>query len=572
MNVLYLSFQRLKAVGVFVALVFSSAGLWANECGTATAMTTGSSYTLTIDGFCNYSPPAQNICNSCMGDAWFRWVPGGTNALQQDVTFDVLPNFNGTISVSILYSESFEGSGDPCEWNGTTEGYTQYTALCSQAVTAGTSIQIRHTGLDGSGEYFLLVERTDNTGGNVTVTPTLNGTCAQPSNDRCSTPTALGSGNGIDPNAGLAIPPTTSNWAFAFSASTKCATKQRLTNTCGAFTAPNPPTEDHYGRKIGPACLYNGNLGQTASIPFGSQCDEFLENTVYYSFQVPTYANDWVIHFSSYAPCLTTPNNMVAMLFSSLDCSDADNSVLLECGKFNVFGNLNTPPYNSDLIFDDGGTGHELFAGNTYYIVLDGTRGSQCDIEILVTRDATTLVLPVKVTNFNGINQQWTNTLSWEAENAQELDYFEIQRSEDAQTFDPIGLVRENDQQSLRYDFQDKNAEVGINYYRIKAVDINGVESYSEVLGVLRENDGIEIRDVYPIPVKDNLFITFATAEAGKVSLKLIDLTGREVFHSERMVEKGNNQWNIPSGNLAKGMYLLQLSQNGKTEIRKVRK
>ena len=114
MNVLYLSLQRLKAIGILVVLIFSSIVTWANDCGTATVMTTGSSYTLTIDATCNYSPSSQNVCGACTasgGDAWFRWTPGGTNALQQDVTFTVLPDFNGTISVSIIYSESIDGSG-----------------------------------------------------------------------------------------------------------------------------------------------------------------------------------------------------------------------------------------------------------------------------------------------------------------------------------------------------------------------------------------------------------------------------------------------------------------------------
>ncbi|MCB0835431.1 MAG: T9SS type A sorting domain-containing protein [Bacteroidetes bacterium] len=553
---------------LFSTLTLSISSL-ANNCGTATLMNTGTSYTLAIDSDCNYLPSSQNICIACSGggDAWFKWIPGGSNALQMDATFTVEADFTGNVNVSILYSESFEASGNPCQFQSNIYGYTQYTAKCNTAISPASPITVRHTALDGSGVYFLLVERIGNNTGSVTVTPTLNGTCPQPSNDRCSTPIALTTGNGIDPNA--ATGGSSANWIDAYSATNKCATKQRLTNTCGAFSAPNPPNEDHYGRNYFGVCMYNGNLGATSSIPLGVQCDVFLENTTYYSFQVPVTAADWAIHFSSYSQCTTGPNNMVAMLFNSLDCNDAENSVLIECDKFNVYGNIPT----SDMVLNNGGAGLSLIAGHTYYIVLDGTRGSQCDVEILITKDTTNVLLPVKISQFEGQYKEGSNWLFWETELEQNHDYFEIQKSEDGEMYVSLSQVsgQGNSQETQKYSFEDSNPKPGITYYQLKSVDINGRSSFSEIISVVRPIQSLEIDDISMVNSTGKLQVIFSIAESGVTSLRMLDLTGKQIYKTQQLLQKGSYEWLVPTHQFPTGVYLLQMSQAGKLESRLIR-
>jgi hypothetical protein len=402
---------------LFGAPLFSHA----NNCGSATFMNTGNTYTLTFDNSVDYSPPGQRPCSNTApsGDAWFEWIPGGTNTTNYNVSFEVTVNFTGRINMALIYSESFE-AGNPCQWGTNTEGYTYYNTDCNRLMYGSTyTFSFENQGLDGSGHFFLLVERVGGNGGTVSVRPVVTSTCTAPTNDRCATPTVLGLSNGIDPNSTNANPNTTlASWMVSANASTHCATKQRMDDGCQAGGAD--PTEDHYGDRFIGACFWGGNIGDNGSWPITlNQCDVFLENTVYYRFRVPVTSNDWRIHFGSTTRCAQEPSNMVAMLLENVDCNNADNTDRLECAKFNVNGGIPS----ADRTF-----GPRFLAANTdYYLVFDGTRGSQCEMNILITRSGLNPVLPVSLQAFEGLSQGKETHLSWETSAETNHDYFEVE-------------------------------------------------------------------------------------------------------------------------------------------------
>jgi len=277
------------------------------------------------------------------------------------------------INIALLYSESVD-AGNPCQWGTNTEGYSYYTTLCNKQMNGnGHTYFFKTKGLDGSGHFFLLVERVGGSGGSITVFPRFDGTCTPPSNDRCNSATALSPGNGLDPSASTS---SIAAWSESINATTRCATKQRMDDGCQAGGAD--PTEDHYGSRFVGTCHWGGNIGDNGSWPFTlNQCDEYIENTVWYSFTVPLTSNLWNIYFGSTSQCFHPPNDMVATLLRNVNCSDADQAVRERCDKFAVNGGM-----PSD---DLGWTDITLNAGTTYYIVLDGTRGYECDISILLT-------------------------------------------------------------------------------------------------------------------------------------------------------------------------------------------
>ncbi|MEO1448460.1 MAG: T9SS type A sorting domain-containing protein [Bacteroidota bacterium] len=540
--------------------------LAANNCNSAVNLTLGSSSSVAFDASCEFGPGSQDPCGgACTGDAWFEWVPGGTNLSQFNVQFDISLNVSATVNIMLLYSESKE-LGDPCEWPSSAEGYTRYQHMCGVVMTPGNVEEITAEGLDGSGTFFILVERVSGGTGSVTVNPTFLGNCAAPSNDRCTNPIALTVGNGIDPSVttGPAIP----NWMNALCGSTACATKQRLTTGC-TFAGNGASTEDHYKSNISFQCFYSGNVGDVLPFaPLGGQCDEYLENTVYYTFTVPVTANDYYVHFGSSSQCSQQPNNVAFMIFDGLDCNDSKNSSRIACNKTAINGLIPS----ADWSYDGGGGGATFITGNTYYIVADGTRQSQCGFCILIGRGPANPVLPAEFTFFEGHAKAYGNVLEWRTRIEESIQSFEVERSFNGEVFETLGSVKSEGSvdQGADYTFLDRSPGAGTSYYRIRTTDINGVESSSRTIQLTRELSGTDLINVYPQPASDILYIALSTAEATKANIQLFDLKGKLVREMGASVQAGVQELRLEVDGLSQGLYLLNVRVHNQRFQRKV--
>lgn len=556
----------MRLYSIFTLLLCISLHSMANDCGSAATLTVGNTTTLSFDNITDYSPFGQRPCSSTVpnGDAWFEYIPGGNNTTNQDISFLISTNISVRVNIALLYSESVD-AGDPCQWGNSTEGYTYYSTSCNKQMNgAGHTVFFKNRGMDGSGHYFLLIERIGGSGATVTVRPRLDGTCTAPANDRCASATTLAAGSGLDPNSSTA---SIVSWSVSAPASTKCATKQRMNDGCQPNGAD--PTEDHYGSRFLGQCNWGGNVGDLGSWPLTrNSCDEYLENTVWYSFQVPTSQSNWKIHFGSATQCQQQPNNMVAMLLSGVNCGDADVAAQIRCDKFSVFGAMPS----ADLTW----SGLSLSSGVTYHIVLDGTRNSQCDVNILVTRATINPVLPVSISTFEGTNNGQANHLLWETSHENDHDYFEIEASKDNYTYSSLGTVagmgNVAEGQINSYDFTDYQAPFGSAYYRLKSVDIDGHFVYSKTIEVFRQAEGLELDGIYPVPMKEQVMVRLGSADPGEVSIELLDLSGHTVRNMRFFMQPGSNEAILDVSNLPAGMYIFRIRHGFETLVKKVSK
>lgn len=122
-------------------------------------------------------------------------------------------------------------------------------------------------------------------------------------------------------------------------------------------------------------------------------------------------------------------------------------------------------------------------------------------------------ILPVYLTKFNARNINETGVLTWTSSLEVNASHFEIQRSSlvidgndrgetlDKSSMTTLGEVEVTGSRS-DYSFVDQNPLSGINYYRLKMVDLDGSISYSPVRAV--EFKQLDM-DVYPNPFLDNV-------------------------------------------------------------------
>ena len=109
-----------------------------------------------------------------------------------------------------------------------------------------------------------------------------------------------------------------------------------------------------------------------------------------------------------------------------------------------------------------------------------------------------------------------TVKLNWATASEQNNNYFQIERSSDANNFIPVGIVYGAGNSSIikNYEFID-NSELrtqnsALLYYRLKQVDFNGDYKYSQIKSVLLDNSDVFEVNVYPNPASERIVVEYS--------------------------------------------------------------
>ncbi len=90
----------------------------------------------------------------------------------------------------------------------------------------------------------------------------------------------------------------------------------------------------------------------------------------------------------------------------------------------------------------------------------------------------------------------------------------------------------------------------------------------------LQENGSKELNDinlnVYPNPAGDEVTVSFETKKKGTTRILLTDMQGKELYSEGIADFKGKYEEKIPLKDNPSGVYLLQVSQNGKAVTKKI--
>lgn len=135
-----------------------------------------------------------------------------------------------------------------------------------------------------------------------------------------------------------------------------------------------------------------------------------------------------------------------------------------------------------------------VLVGETYIVLIDNFSASNdpFDLNWGGTASLDCALLPIELSYFKGENHDEHNWLEWLTYSEINNDYFSIERSVDAISFNLIGKVdgKGNSIQQTKYDFIDSNPYSGINYYRLIQTDYNG--NYKIFRTIAVENNSVE--------------------------------------------------------------------------------
>ena len=182
-------------------------------------------------------------------------------------------------------------------------------------------------------------------------------------------------------------------------------------------------------------------------------------------------------------------------------------------------------------------------------------------------------ILPVELVYFTAKAADQDVLLQWQTASETNNEGFEIYRSQDGLAWDLIayepGVGTTTEQQN--YDFLDKTAWPGQNYYRLRQIDYDGAFEFSEV--VIVNKPGLAgAMQVFPNPAYHEIFVYgkgWAESDQAIAKLTLFDAFGQQVKYLEYTIQK-DSPIPINVEELSNGIYFLEMRVGQQTYKSKI--
>lgn len=213
----------------------------------------------------------------------------------------------------------------------------------------------------------------------------------------------------------------------------------------------------------------------------------------------------------------------------------------------------NAPPYTSPVGSGVSFPLNSLPNGNhNLSLIVMATNGCADTSTVYeLTTYACIFPLGVQSIHLNAFEEKDKNMLQWKVKDENGVDNYNIEKSIDGVHFSTIGKVKFNGKTVAEnmYSFEDLNPEIGENYYRIKIIDIDKKETYSNIALVKKQKTFVDEISIYPNPTKNQLFVEINVNGTKTIDyFKLMDLQGREIMAKYNFKKQVLNIDFLPNG------------------------
>ncbi|HTS43113.1 MAG TPA: T9SS type A sorting domain-containing protein [Puia sp.] len=181
-------------------------------------------------------------------------------------------------------------------------------------------------------------------------------------------------------------------------------------------------------------------------------------------------------------------------------------------------------------------------------------------------------VLSIDLLSFQGqLNNNNLVLLNWSTSSEENSKGFDVERSYDGVQFTKIGYIPAagNSSTEKDYSFTDPNLPQENNYYRLKKIDIDGNYAYSKVV-MVRDPANNSFK-VLNNPFTSYLDLQFGKPVTGNAQIRLMDITGREMFRYMPEVNGLTNlRIDLSQKPLSAGVYILEVLYNDEKHVARV--
>lgn len=191
------------------------------------------------------------------------------------------------------------------------------------------------------------------------------------------------------------------------------------------------------------------------------------------------------------------------------------------------------------------------------------TNTSLTELKLIVDYNAP---IPVELSSFAANVVGETIQIAWETATETNNKGFEIERSEDGESFTNIGYIDGNGTTTEKqgYSFTDHHPTSGTYYYRLRQIDFDGTANMSQTIEVDFVPTEYSLGQNYPNPFNPATKIKFAVPVESKVTVTLYNMLGQKVKDLvSAQFNVGLHEIDLNASDLASGMYIYSITAQG---------
>jgi hypothetical protein len=180
--------------------------------------------------------------------------------------------------------------------------------------------------------------------------------------------------------------------------------------------------------------------------------------------------------------------------------------------------------------------------------------------------------VPVTLVDFTATKSGKSALLNWKTLNEVNSRGFAIERSTNGNAWTQLQFVNSNlnSTVSREYSAIDRNPVNGINYYRLKQLDVDGRQTLSSIATVKFNSSDLMEFAFYPNPAKNYINVTLNTIASEKARIDLMDAKGSIVFTSTYSKSEQGSTKKINLNNLPKGIYVIRFTDGAAVNTNKI--
>lgn len=174
--------------------------------------------------------------------------------------------------------------------------------------------------------------------------------------------------------------------------------------------------------------------------------------------------------------------------------------------------------------------------------------------------------------NFSADIENENVIINWRMNNINNVLGFELYKSVDGSNWDLIGFIDGEETNNYTFSFTDESPNWGINFYRIKAVNIDGGYGFLRTTKVVFEyTTGADVGNFFPNPTTNGTaYLNISIPDGGEATIYIHDSMGKLVTTYQKIIESGSDRIAFNLQNLSYGIFYAKISINRESYVRKI--
>ena len=174
--------------------------------------------------------------------------------------------------------------------------------------------------------------------------------------------------------------------------------------------------------------------------------------------------------------------------------------------------------------------------------------------------------LPVSIIDFTGKANEKNIDIKWSTASEKDNASFVVEKSLDGKVWSVIGSIKGARTSNVvnNYGLVDYKPSAGIQYYRLKQLDLDGSVNYSKAIAVNFTQTVSMSVNLFPNPAKDVLNITTENNANGEISIQIVNSMGESMYN--QVLNAGLTQ-TIDIASYIPGIYYVTVISEGESKI-----